>query len=43
MDANGDLVGRWGPDTGFPVSPGYNVSTTFNVTIADGAPTGPTP
>ena len=40
VDANGDLVGKWGPDTGFPVAPGYNVSTTFDVTVADGAPTG---
>jgi hypothetical protein len=40
VDANGDLVGRWGPDTGFPVAPGYNVSTTFNVTVSDGAPLG---
>ena len=37
---NGDLVGRWGPDTGFPVDPGYNVSTKFNVTVADRAPLG---
>ena len=35
-----DLVGKWGPDTGFPVAPGYNVSTTFDVTVAAGAPTG---
>lgn len=40
VDANEDLVGRWGPDTGFPVAPGYNVSTTFNVTVTDGAPVG---
>lgn len=39
--ANGDLVGWWGPDTGFPVLRGYNVSTTFDVTVADGAPVGP--
>ncbi|HEX2856603.1 MAG TPA: hypothetical protein VHO26_03855 [Propionibacteriaceae bacterium] len=39
VDANGDLVGKWGPDAGFPVQPGYNVSTTFTVTIAAGAPT----
>ncbi len=37
-DANGDLVGIWGPAEGFPVDPGYNVSTTFDVIIADGAP-----
>ena len=37
-DANGDLVGIWGPAEGFPVDPGYNVSTTFDVVIADGAP-----
>ncbi len=35
-----DLVGWWGPETGFPVNPGYNVSSTFDVTVADGAPTG---
>ena len=40
MDENGDLVGKWGPDAGFPVAPGYNVSTTFDVTVAEGAPTG---
>ncbi len=40
VDANGDLVGTWGPDTGFPVAPGYNVSTTFDVTVAAGAPLG---
>ncbi len=40
-DANGDLVGWWGPDTGFPVKPGYNVATTFDVQIADAAPSGP--
>ena len=40
VDANGDLVGKWGPDAGFPVWPGYNVSTTFAVTVADGAPLG---
>ncbi|MHB8958571.1 MAG: COG1361 family protein [Candidatus Limnocylindrales bacterium] len=37
---NGNLVGKWGPDTGFPVAPGYNASTTFIVTVADGAPVG---
>ncbi len=36
-----DLVGWWGPETGFPVPPGYHVSTTFHVTVADGAPVGP--
>ena len=40
VESNGDLTGWWGPDPGFPVNPGYNVSTTFNVTVADGAPTG---
>jgi hypothetical protein len=39
-NASGDLVGPWGPDTGFPVAPGYNVSTTFDVTVADAAPVG---
>jgi hypothetical protein len=40
LDADGNLVGTWGPDSGFPVKPGYNVSTTFDVTVADGAPLG---
>jgi Putative Ig domain len=41
FSANGtDLTGWWGPDSGFPVAPGYNVSTNFTVTVADGAPTG---
>ena len=35
-----NLVGRWGPDTGFPVVSGYNVSTNFIVTVVDGAPVG---
>ncbi len=38
VDDDGDLVGWWGPATGFPVPPGYNASTTFDVEIADGAP-----
>ncbi|OIQ86247.1 fibronectin type III domain protein [mine drainage metagenome] len=40
VDAASNLVGTWGPDTGFPVAPGYNVSTTFDVTVAAGAPVG---
>ncbi|HEX3004072.1 MAG TPA: VCBS repeat-containing protein, partial [Angustibacter sp.] len=32
--------GSWGPEAGFPVEPGYNVSTTFDVTVADTAPVG---
>ncbi len=40
VDANGDLVGKWGADSGFPVWPGYNVSTTFTTTVAASAPTG---
>ncbi len=40
VDADGNLVGTWGPDSGFPVTPGYNVSTTFDATVADGAPLG---
>jgi hypothetical protein len=40
VNAGGDLVGWWGPDTGFPVAPGYNVSTTFDVTVAGSAPSG---
>ena len=40
VDASGNLVGWWGPETGFPVKPGYNVSTTFDVTVADTAPSG---
>jgi hypothetical protein len=39
-NASGDLVGTWGPAEGFPVAPGYNVSTTFDVTVADAAPVG---
>ena len=39
-DGSGNLVGWWGPETGFPVPPGYNVSTTFDVTIASTAPVG---
>ena len=31
---------RGDPHAGFPVAPGYNVSTTFDVTVADGAPIG---
>ncbi len=37
---DGNLVGQWGPAAGFPVVPGYQVSTTFDVTVADGAPLG---
>ncbi len=37
---DGDLTGWWGPEAGFPVGPGYHASTTFNVTVAEGAPTG---
>ncbi len=40
VDGSGDLVGKWGPDTGFPVAKGYNVSTMFDVTVAAGAPVG---
>jgi hypothetical protein len=40
VNGDGDLVGWWGPDAGFPVGPGYNVSTTFDVTVADSAPSG---
>ncbi len=40
VDGAANLVGTWGPDAGFPVAPGYNVSTTFDVTVADGAPVG---
>ncbi len=36
----GNLVGWWGPMDGFLVEPGYNVSTTFDALVADGAPTG---
>jgi hypothetical protein len=39
-NADGNLVGWWGPEAGFPVQPGYNVSTTFDVTVAGTAPTG---
>ncbi len=37
---DGDLVGWWGPATGFPVAKGYNVSTTFDVTFSDTATAG---
>jgi hypothetical protein len=40
VDGDGNLLGKWGPDTGFPVDRGYNVSTTFDVIVADGAPLG---
>ena len=40
VDGAGDLSGWWGPESGFPVGKGYNVSTNFDVTVADGAPTG---
>ncbi len=40
LKGNGDLEGWWGPAAGFPVQRGYNLATTFDVTIADGAPTG---
>jgi hypothetical protein len=35
-----DLVGTWAPNGGDPVTPGYNVSTTFDVTVGDGVPLG---
>lgn len=35
-----DLVGWWGPDTGFEMKPGYRVSSDFDVLVAGGAPTG---
>jgi hypothetical protein len=38
--AGNDLTGWWGPESGFPVNPGYNQSSTFDVSIAEGAPTG---
>jgi hypothetical protein len=37
---DGTLVGRWGPPEGFPVGPGYSATSTFDVTVAAGAPTG---
>ncbi len=39
-DGNGNLVGWWGPESGFPVQPGYNVSTRFDVTVGGTAPSG---
>ena len=33
-------MGTWGPPERLPRGPGYNVSTTFDVTVADGAPVG---
>lgn len=41
VEESGDLVGWWGPDTGFLVEAGYNASTTFEVIVAGGAPVGP--
>ncbi|MHB8892693.1 MAG: hypothetical protein ACYC65_11695 [Candidatus Limnocylindrales bacterium] len=40
VDNDGNLIGWWGPDTGFPVAPGYTVSTTFEATAAGTAPSG---
>ncbi|MHB1569146.1 MAG: hypothetical protein ACYC0H_08065 [Solirubrobacteraceae bacterium] len=37
---NGDLTGWWGPASGFPIKPGYKVTTPFSVTIGAGAPPG---
>lgn len=39
-DGSGRLVGWWGPATGFPVAPGYSVSTTFDVIVGSAAPRG---
>lgn len=39
-DADGDLVGWWGPAEGFPVDTGYKVTTPFDVNVADDAPDG---
>lgn len=36
----GDLVGWWGPDTGFAMAPGYRVSTDFEVLVGATAPSG---
>lgn len=33
-----NLVGWWGADTGFPMAPGYRVSTDFEVMVAGSAP-----
>lgn len=41
LDANGDLIGWWGPENGFQMPPGYQVNTAFGVTVKEGAPTGP--
>ncbi|MDO8363964.1 MAG: hypothetical protein Q7V88_13785 [Actinomycetota bacterium] len=40
VDVDGNLVGTWGPVDGFAVTPGYHLDTTFDLSIADGAPLG---
>ncbi|MEW5935068.1 MAG: Ig-like domain-containing protein, partial [Bacillota bacterium] len=40
LDQNGNLVGWWGPAGGFQMPKGYDVTTTFDVTVKTGAPTG---
>lgn len=41
VDGNGDLVGTWGGADGFAVTPGSQLDTVFDVSVADGAPLGP--
>jgi len=40
LSGTGVITGYFGPFTGFPVGPGYNVTTPFSVSIDAGAPTG---
>jgi hypothetical protein len=37
---SGNLVGVWGPTADFSLAPGDMMATTFDVTVADGAPLG---
>ncbi len=36
----GNLVGEWGPDTGFTAPPGFRSTTDLTLTVADGASVG---
>jgi hypothetical protein len=36
----GDLVGSWGPDTGFTADPGFRSTTDLTLAVADGASLG---
>ncbi len=37
---DGDLVGWWGPEDGFPAGLGFRSATDFTATVAEGAPLG---